>query len=60
MKLFNKNHSSERICSEHGIGKLKQWGFMRGRNDFPLYSSNTKFRDITKVCWALTNFSTLH
>jgi len=43
MKLFNKNHSSERICSEHGIGKLKQWGFMRGRNDFPLCSSNTKF-----------------
>jgi len=60
MKVFNSFHSSERICSEHGIGKVKQWGVMRGRSDVSLFKSTAKFHSVTKVCWGITNFITLH
>jgi len=60
MKLYAKSHSSERVCSEHGNGKLKQWAIIRGRSDISLFSSGERFTSVVNVCWGLTNFLTLH
>lgn len=59
MKEFNVIHSSDRVCAEHGIGLLKQWGIVRGRADMNLFKSKELFVSSIKVCWGLTNFISL-
>ena len=36
---FNGSHSSDRMCSEHGVKYLKLWGVVRGRGEMRLYEN---------------------
>ena len=56
---FNRAHSGDRICSEHGIGMLKEWGIIRGRSDVKLFDDSNVFARAVKVIWALQNFKLL-
>jgi hypothetical protein len=44
MRHFNYDHSSDRMCAEHGNSTLKKWGIVRGRCDIELFQSTTAFK----------------
>jgi hypothetical protein len=56
---FNYSHSQDRMSSEHGIGKLKEWGVIRGRTDCRLFEDFENFEKSVKVKWGLHNFKML-
>lgn len=53
---FNKNHSSDRMTSEHGVRALKLWGIARGREDSSIFQNDDNFATALKVVWALHNY----
>ena len=53
---FNHSHSSDRMCSEHGIRFLKKWGIIRGRTDIRLFEDEEIFRQSYRAVWALHNY----
>jgi hypothetical protein len=56
LSRFNHNHSSSRMCSEHGMRYLKSWGIIRGRSDHWLFSTNELFEVVLDSVWALHNY----
>ena len=56
---FNYNHSSDRMCSEHGVMFMKLWGVVRGRSDVRLYENDEIYYAAVRSCWALHNFKYL-
>jgi hypothetical protein len=56
MEAFNKSHSSDRMCSEHGMRLMKEWGILRGRSDCRLIESDDLFRVTVHAVWALINY----
>ena len=59
LQQFNHVHSGDRMCSEHGVGFLKNWGIVRGRNDIILFEDQDLFYSSVKVCWALHNYTAI-
>ncbi len=53
---FNKNHSSDRMTSEHGVRSLKLWGIAREREDSFLFQNDANFGLALKAVWALHNY----
>jgi hypothetical protein len=53
---FNRNHSSDRMTSEHGVRALKLWGVARGREDSQLFQNQAYFDLALKAVWALHNY----
>jgi hypothetical protein len=58
MTAFNKSHSSDRMCSEHGNRMLKTWGIIRGRSDCRLVESDELFRLTVLAVTSLINYKT--
>jgi DDE superfamily endonuclease len=56
MNRYNQNHSSSRMCSEHGMRYLKSWGIIRGRSDHWLFSTSEMFESALDTVWALHNY----
>lgn len=56
LEAFNHSHSSDRMCSEHGMRILKEWGCIRGRTDIRLFADETLFKQAVHVCWGLHNW----
>jgi hypothetical protein len=56
MSTFNHNHSSSRMCSEHGMRYLKSWGVIRGRSDQWLFSTNNVWENVLNSVWSLHNY----
>ena len=56
---FNHHHSSDRMCSEHGVRFLKTWGAFRGRSDTRLFKSDDIVKAVFNVVWALHNYRLL-
>ena len=43
MSAFNTQHSSNRMSSEHVIGSLKEWAWVRGTSKYRRYNSHATF-----------------
>jgi hypothetical protein len=56
LSQFNHNHSSSRMCSEHGMRYLKSWGIIRGRSDHWLYDTDEEYKHVLRSVWALHNY----
>lgn len=56
---FNHTLSSDRMASEHGVGYMKYWGVIRGRDDIVLFEKDELFKEAVYVAQALHNFKAL-
>jgi hypothetical protein len=56
MASFNYDHSSDRMCSEHGMRYLKSWGIIRGCSEHWLFATNTVWENTLNCCWAFHNY----
>jgi hypothetical protein len=59
MPTFNHSHSSDRMCSEHGVMFMKLWGVIRGRSEMRFFENEDMYYDAVHVCWALHNYKYL-
>ena len=57
---FNHIHSSDRMTSEHGVNIMKQFGVVRGRDDYRMFEDENLYVQSVKVCQALHNFKMLN
>jgi hypothetical protein len=55
MEQWNHAHSSNRISSEHVIGSLKDWAWVRGTAKFKMAASHEKFALGVRVIHSLHN-----
>lgn len=53
---WNKNHSSDRMTSEHGVRAIKLWGVARGREDSFMFQNEQNFEKALRIVWALHNY----
>ena len=62
LSTFNHIHSSSRMTAEHGIGKMKSWAIIRGRDDISLFDDENDlplFEISCKIVQSLINYSAL-
>ena len=58
--LFNHQHSTERMTSEHAVKFMKYWGAVRGRDDIRLFEKEETYQQTVFVAQALHNYKALN
>jgi hypothetical protein len=55
MNQFNSDHSSNRMSSEHAIGKLKEWAWVRGTDKYSRFHDHGGFVRGVEIVHSLVN-----
>jgi hypothetical protein len=55
MRVFNQGHSSNRMSSEHVIGRLKRWSVIRGTAKYRQFADMDFFKVVVKAVQCLEN-----